>query len=162
MPIIMQHNKTTIGLLADAANSNFHYPRYFSMISSGPEPKRSFSIGFFELAAAQKPQAADRGDHRRRCRIARNATDGARENAAKDGLKIVYDQSYPPTTTDFAPILRAVQATNPDLVYVASYPPDSGRHHPLRQRDRARHQDVRRRHGRARRSPRRRCSSGRC
>ena len=39
--------------------------------------------------------------------------------------KIVYDKTYPPSTTDFAPIVRAIQATNPDLVVVCSYPPDS-------------------------------------
>ena len=44
-----------------------------------------------------------------------NAADGARENAKKAGLKIVYDKTYPPTTTDFTPIVRAVAATNPDL-----------------------------------------------
>ena len=31
----------------------------------------------------------------------------------------------PPSTADFTPIVRAIQATNPDIVYVASYPPDS-------------------------------------
>jgi branched-chain amino acid transport system substrate-binding protein len=35
------------------------------------------------------------------------------------------DQKYPPTTTDFTSIMRAVQAQNPDIVYVAAYPPDS-------------------------------------
>ena len=35
---------------------------------------------------------------------------------------MVYDKTYPPTTTDFSPIVRAVQAANPDLVIVCSYP----------------------------------------
>ena len=43
----------------------------------------------------------------------------------RHGLKIVYDRRYPPNTTDFAPIVRAIAATNPDLVVVCSYPPDS-------------------------------------
>ena len=30
-----------------------------------------------------------------------------------------------PATTDFAPIVRAIAATNPDLVVICSYPPDS-------------------------------------
>ena len=34
-------------------------------------------------------------------------------------------QSYPPSTTDFAPVMRAVQAANPDIVFVAAYPPDT-------------------------------------
>ena len=54
-----------------------------------------------------------------------NASDGARENAKAAGLTIVYDKRYPPSTTDFAPIIRAVQATNPDLAIICSYPPDS-------------------------------------
>jgi branched-chain amino acid transport system substrate-binding protein len=40
-------------------------------------------------------------------------------------LKIVYDKTYPPNTTDFAPIVRAIQASNPDLVVICSYPLDS-------------------------------------
>src|SRR6266700_2633438 len=43
----------------------------------------------------------------------------------KLGLKLVYDKSYPPNTVDFAPVVRAIQAANPDVVFVASYPPDS-------------------------------------
>jgi branched-chain amino acid transport system substrate-binding protein len=53
------------------------------------------------------------------------ALEGARVNVKKRGLKIVYDKTYPPNTTDYAPIVRAIQATNADIVYVASYPPDS-------------------------------------
>jgi branched-chain amino acid transport system substrate-binding protein len=54
-----------------------------------------------------------------------NVLIGARENAKKYGLKIVYDRSYPPATVDYTPIVRAIQATTPDVVLVASYPPDS-------------------------------------
>ena len=39
--------------------------------------------------------------------------------------KIVYDKTYPPSTTDYTPIVRAIAATNPDLVVVCSYPPDT-------------------------------------
>jgi branched-chain amino acid transport system substrate-binding protein len=55
----------------------------------------------------------------------RNVCDGARENANTAGLKIVYDKTYPPPTTDFAPIVRAIQATNPDVAVFCSYPLDS-------------------------------------
>jgi branched-chain amino acid transport system substrate-binding protein len=41
------------------------------------------------------------------------------------GYQVVYDRKYPPTTTDCTPIMRAVQATNPDIVFVAAYPPDT-------------------------------------
>ena len=54
--------------------------------------------------------------------FSRNACEGARENAKKYDLKIVYDKTYPPSTTDFTPIVRALQAANPDIVVVCSYP----------------------------------------
>ena len=52
IPVLMQYKKTTIGILANAANSKFHYDQYFSMLPTGPEPQKSFAYGFFELAAA--------------------------------------------------------------------------------------------------------------
>src|SRR5580700_9946888 len=52
-----------------------------------------------------------------------NVLTGARLNAKKLGLRIVYDRTYPPSTVDYSPIVRAIQATSPDIVLVASYPP---------------------------------------
>jgi branched-chain amino acid transport system substrate-binding protein len=54
--------------------------------------------------------------------FARNACDGARNNAKTGGFNIIYDKTFPPGTTDFSPIIRALQATNADLVAVCSYP----------------------------------------
>jgi branched-chain amino acid transport system substrate-binding protein len=125
MPIVMQKGKVFIGLFGLAVNSEFNYPKYFAMIPSGPETKPAFTKGFFEVAAQQNPKpqtvalvAADQ-------EFSRNACDGARENAKAAGLKVVYDRTYPPSTTDFAPIVRAIQASNPDVVGVCSYPLDS-------------------------------------
>ena len=53
-----------------------------------------------------------------------NVLIGARENAKTLGLKVVYDRAYPPATVDYTPIVRAIQATSPDVVLLASYPPD--------------------------------------
>ena len=55
MPVVMQKGKTYISLFALGLNSEFHYPKYFSMLPSGPTPKQSFSDGFFQIAAAQNP-----------------------------------------------------------------------------------------------------------
>jgi branched-chain amino acid transport system substrate-binding protein len=54
-----------------------------------------------------------------------NAMAGAREHAKRYGLQIVYDKNYPPNTIDYSPIVQAIKATNPDLVFVASYPADT-------------------------------------
>ena len=57
--------------------------------------------------------------------FSRNALDGARENAKTLGFEIVYDRSYPVGSTEFTAIVRAMQATNPDVVYAATLPPDT-------------------------------------
>jgi branched-chain amino acid transport system substrate-binding protein len=125
MPLVMQRQKLFIGLLGLGVNGEFNYPNYFVMIPSGPDPKPSFTKGFFDVALAQNPKPTTVAIVAADAEFARNAADGARENAKKAGLKIVYDKNYPPPTTDFAPIVRAIAATNPDVVVVCSYPPDS-------------------------------------
>jgi branched-chain amino acid transport system substrate-binding protein len=125
LPVIMQHNLTTVGILGVAANSGYHYPNYFAMIPLGEDPKRSFSEGFFEVAAAQNPRPKTVAIVGADAEFGKTSTDGARENAKAFGLTIVYDKLYPPPTVDFAPVIRAIKATEPDVVFVASYPPDT-------------------------------------
>ncbi|MGE5147351.1 MAG: amino acid ABC transporter substrate-binding protein [Candidatus Eiseniibacteriota bacterium] len=125
LPIIAQHKKTTIGILGTAPNHTLHYPNYFAMIPLGQDPIHTFSEGFFEIAKSLKPEPKTIAIVGVDAEFGKNSTDGARDNAKKAGLKIVYDKLYPPTTQDFAPIVRAVQAADPDIMYIASYPPDS-------------------------------------
>src|SRR6202047_2036281 len=40
-------------------------------------------------------------------------------------MQVVFDQNYPPNTVEFSSIIRSLKAAKPDMVYVASYPPDS-------------------------------------
>ena len=126
MPVIIQHKRMFLGLLGLAVNTEFNYPNYFSIgPTGGPHPKQSFSQGFFEVAKTLDPKPKTLALVGADAEFPRNAMDGARELAKEAGFKIVYDKSYPPTTTDYTPIVRAIQATNPDLVFVASYPPDT-------------------------------------
>jgi branched-chain amino acid transport system substrate-binding protein len=125
MPIVMRSKMVFPSLFGLAANEEFKYDRYFQIMPAGPEPKLDWSRGFFELAAQQKPKPQTVAIVAADAEFALNAAAGARENAKKMGLKTVYDKTYPPATTDFTPIIRAIQATNPDIVYVGSYPPDS-------------------------------------
>jgi branched-chain amino acid transport system substrate-binding protein len=125
LPVVMQKGKVFISLFGLAVNSEFDYPKYFSMIPSGPDTKAAFTDGFFQVAAAQNPKpttvalvAADQ-------EFSKNACEGARANAKKYGFNVVYDKTYPPSTADFTPIIRAIQASNPDIVTICSYPLDS-------------------------------------
>jgi branched-chain amino acid transport system substrate-binding protein len=125
MPVVIQKRKLLIGLFGMAVNAEFHYPRYFSMIPLGPAPKSAMTKGFFEIAMAQNPKPRRVAIVAADAEFSINGSEGARENSRAAGLQIVYDNRYPPTTSDFSPIVRAVQAANPDLVAVFSYPPDS-------------------------------------
>jgi branched-chain amino acid transport system substrate-binding protein len=125
MPVVVQKQKMLIGLFGMAVNSEFTYPKYFSMIPLGPTPKPALTKGFFDTAIAQNPKPQTVAIVAADAEFPINGSEGARENAKSAGLKIVYDKRYPPATTDFAPVVRAIQGTNPDIVVIFSYPPDS-------------------------------------
>lgn len=125
LPVAIQKKKLLIGLFGTAVNSEFQYPRYFSMNVNGPDAKRAVTAGLFDVAAAQNPKPQTVAIVAVDAEFGRNASDGARENAKARDFKIVYDRSYPPATTDFSPIVRAIQAANPDIVAVCSYPLNS-------------------------------------
>ena len=91
-----------------------------------PDPTVSSTIGFFEVGEAAEPQAIDPGDRSppmpnipvprpRACaRTPRNSAG-----------KWCTTRPIRPTPPISSPIVRAVQATSPDAVFVASYPLDS-------------------------------------
>src|SRR3954471_7673966 len=125
MPAIIQHKKMTISFTAIGINDKFHYDKYFSLVSVGPEGVNAFSIGFFDLAATQNPKPQTVAILAADAEFAQSAAQGARDQIKKHGFKLVYDQSYPPSTTDFSPVMRAVQAAQADIVFIGAYPPDN-------------------------------------
>ena len=125
MPIAISHGRLFLGLFGLAVNSEFHYPKYFSMLPTGPDPKRAFCEPFFGVAMAASPKPKTLALLAEDAEFPKNASEGVRDIAKQDGIDIVYDKTYPPGTPDFTPIVHAIQATNPDMVFVASYPPGS-------------------------------------
>jgi branched-chain amino acid transport system substrate-binding protein len=125
MPTIIQHNRLLMAMFALAVNDQFNYPRYFQIQPSGPNGKVELSRGFFENAMQLSPKPTTVALVGADAEFAKNALDGARANAKEFGLKIVYDAVYPPTTVNFTPVVRALQARAPDLVFVGSYPSDT-------------------------------------
>ena len=125
MPIAMQRNMMFMGLFGLNVNSRFNYDRYFQIMPAGPEPAVGWTQGFFDAAMTLNPKPQTVALVGADAEYPAMALEGARAHVKRLGLKVVYDKTYPPNTVDFSPIVRAIQATNPDLVYVGSYPPDS-------------------------------------
>ena len=125
LPIAIERKLTLIGMFGLANNEKYQYPNYFQIQPAGPDPQTSTAIGFFELAAKQTPKPQTVAIVGADAEYPQNALVGARELIKKFGFKTVYDKTYPPSTVDYTPIVRAIKATNPDVVFIASYPPDS-------------------------------------
>jgi branched-chain amino acid transport system substrate-binding protein len=125
MPLIIQRGKTFLSLFALAINDQFNYDRYFQMQPTGPNSKTEFSRGFFELAGNLTPKPQTVALVGADAEFSQIALEGARENAKQAGMKVVFDRNYPPNNQDFGSIVRSIKATSPDLLYIASYPPDS-------------------------------------
>ncbi|HYA06121.1 MAG TPA: amino acid ABC transporter substrate-binding protein [Xanthobacteraceae bacterium] len=125
LPIVMQHKQVLIGTGAVAANEKFNYDKYFQMLPNGSTARTSTSEGFFEAAMTMEPKPKTAAIVAALTEFSHNVILGARENAEKFGLKLVYDGGYPPNQVEFGTIMRSIQAANPEVVFVASYPPDS-------------------------------------
>src|SRR5437867_9159475 len=120
MPVAISRNRLFFGLFALAANDKFHYPKYFSMLPFGPDPVKIFAEGYFDLAAAQNPKPKTVAIAATDDEFQHKAAESARIHAKRTGIDIVYDRAYPPTTVDFTPIVRAIAASQPDMVYLSS------------------------------------------
>ncbi len=122
MPVVIQKKKTFISLFALDVNAPFKYPKYFSVLPTGPKTKPSFTEGFYQVAMQQNPKPTTVALTFEDAEFSQNACEGARENAKTFGVKIVYDKSFPFNSPDLSPVVRALQASNADLVIVCSYP----------------------------------------
>ncbi|MEI7760973.1 MAG: amino acid ABC transporter substrate-binding protein [Thermoleophilia bacterium] len=125
MPLAIKRKLTVFGLFGLGNNEEYRYPNYFQTLPSGPDPRASTATGFFELASRQRPRPQTVALVGADTSYGRNATAAARTLVKKFGFTTVYDRAYAPRTVDFGPVVRAIKKTNADLVYVASYPPDS-------------------------------------
>ncbi len=125
MPLMMQRGTMFMGLFGLAVNDKFGYDRYFQIQPNGPNARIDFSKDFLDLAMTMNPKPKTIAIAGADAEFPHIALDGARENIKRMGLKTVYDKTYPPSTIDASPIMRGIAATNPDIVFIASYPPDT-------------------------------------
>ncbi|PWT71213.1 MAG: branched-chain amino acid ABC transporter substrate-binding protein, partial [Proteobacteria bacterium] len=121
MPLAKQRDLLLMGNFALDANARLRHDKYFNNQpwSSARDAAAPFLALCHELGArsiAVLPADAE---------FAQNIAGGIRKGLKEAGLQAVYDQNYPPNTVDFSSMLRAIRATGPDVVFVASYPSES-------------------------------------
>ncbi|MFQ5913223.1 MAG: amino acid ABC transporter substrate-binding protein [Nitrospinota bacterium] len=125
MPTVIERKMVFLSLFGNAMNAPYNYKYYFQIMPAGPRAMVDQFGGFFTVASQVDPKpktvALVGVDHE----FGVKCLEGARETAAKYGFKVIYDERYPPGTTDLTPVARKIKALNPDMVFVASYPPDS-------------------------------------
>lgn len=121
MPLVKQRGLLLIGNFSFQVNSKIGHDMWFNNAPWGPAD--SWATSFLDIGqkAGGKSIALLAADQE----FAQNLAKTTRDVAAKRNMPIVFDQSYPPNTVEFSSIIRAVKAAKPDIVYVASYPPDS-------------------------------------
>jgi branched-chain amino acid transport system substrate-binding protein len=121
MPLVKQRGMVLIGNFSFQVNSKIHHDMWFNNAPWGPAD--AWASAFLDIGAKAggKTVALLTADQE----FAQNLAKTAREVAGKRNMPIVFDQAYPPNTVEFSSIVRALGAAKPDIVYVASYPPDS-------------------------------------
>jgi branched-chain amino acid transport system substrate-binding protein len=121
MPLVKQRGLLLMGNFSFQVNSKVGHDMWFNNAPWGPA--NSWAGAFLDLGqkAGGKTVALLAADQE----FAQNLALTAREVAKKRNMSVVFDQAYPPNTVEFSGIIRALKAAKPDIVYVASYPPDS-------------------------------------
>jgi branched-chain amino acid transport system substrate-binding protein len=121
MPMVKQRGLLLMGNFSFQVNAKIQHDMWFN--NSPWNDAASWSDGFIKAGkdAGAKTLAILAADQE----FAQNLANGARELAKKADIKAVYDQNYPPTTTDFSSLIRGIRAAKPDMVFVMSYPNDS-------------------------------------
>jgi branched-chain amino acid transport system substrate-binding protein len=125
MPLVIERGRFFVGLMGLGVNTRFNYPGYFVMIPTGPDPSSALTEGFFDVAAKQEPKPETVAIVSADADFSRNPILGARANAEKHGLRVISESKYPLATKDFAPLLRDLRETSPDILFLCSYLSDS-------------------------------------
>jgi branched-chain amino acid transport system substrate-binding protein len=121
MPLVKQRGMLLMGNFSFQVNSKVGHDMWFNNAPWGPAD--SWASAFLSLGqkAGGKTVALLSADQE----FAQNLAKTARDVAKQRNMPVVFDQAYPPNTVEFSSIIRALDAAKPDIVFVASYPPDS-------------------------------------
>ena len=121
MPLVKQRDLLLIGNFALDANAQIRHDKYFNIMPWASVKDATTPLFALSKKFGAKTIAVLAAD----AEFAQTFANGIRAGVKANGLTSVYDQNYPPNTVDFSSLIRAIRATKPDVVFVASYPSDS-------------------------------------
>src|SRR4051812_8557059 len=106
MPIAKQRDLLVMGNFSFQVNNTVKHDKWFN--NAPWNDATSWFAGFFEegVKLGGKSVAILAADQE----FAQNLRKGAAALIEKHKLKVVYEQNYPPTTTDFSSLIRAIRA----------------------------------------------------
>jgi branched-chain amino acid transport system substrate-binding protein len=121
MPMVKQRDLLLMGNFSFQVNRTVKHDKWFNNAPWGPAD--SWARGFIDIGmkAGGKSIALLAADQE----FAQNLIKIAKDLATEKGLKVVYEQNYPPATVEFSAMVRALRAAKPEIVFICSYPPDS-------------------------------------
>ena len=121
LPFVKERGLVLIGNFSFQVNAKVGHDMWFNNAPWGPPD--SWAASFIDIGTKHGAKsiailAADQ-------EFAQNVAKTTRAVATARSIPIVYEQNYPPSTVEFSAMIRALKAAKPDMVFVASYPPDS-------------------------------------
>jgi branched-chain amino acid transport system substrate-binding protein len=121
MPLAKERGMVLMGNFSFQVNAKVQHDMWFNNAPWGPPD--SWAASFIDIGtkAGAKSIAILAADQE----FAQNVAKTTKDVANKRSIPIVYEQNYPPSTVEFSAMIRALKAAKPDMVFVASYPPDS-------------------------------------
>jgi branched-chain amino acid transport system substrate-binding protein len=121
MPLVKERKKLLMGNFSFQVNAKVQHDMWFN--NAPWNDARGWSEGFFDLGkkAGAKTAAIFAAD----AEFQQNLATGARDVCKTSGFNLVYDQNYPPNSTDFSSIIRAVRQSRAEIIFVACYPSEA-------------------------------------
>src|SRR6185295_5121842 len=95
------------------------------MIPTGPHPNLALTEGFFQIAGQQNPKPETVAILVADAPFSQSPAQGAKNNLARQGMRVVFEGTYPLSTPDLTPYMEDLKKIDPDVLFLCSYINDS-------------------------------------
>lgn len=120
-PVAEKHQ---VPMVAAHAAATTVYSRGFKYLFATLTPVDQYTSNMIRMAAEAKPRAQRVALIHENALFPQAGIDAAERQAKAAGLDVVYKEAYPTGTKDFAAMIEAVKARNPDVLIASGYTAD--------------------------------------